>query len=993
MPGWSSWKRMAVAAGGVAIIMAVYGVLLVPLIEGAPQERRDLASLTNPVADWTETTEVDFPGLFPPDAWELGQRKRLQVDQGTAYFQHYAPNEDGDLEVQPFTLVFAPARAIDDPRPPEPPLVLTAPGGALLKFDQPVKLGVPRAGRLQQAVLRGEVTIDRAAGVDSDALHLVAHNVQLQNDFVVTPHRVEFQLGGHRGAGENLVIQLLTDAAVSPDSPLPPIRGIRSLELIKLDYLILAAPPNAAPSPTLGTTEFEVRCKGAFKFDLAASEATLRDQVRINHWSQATRQLLESLAADRMTIRFERRSDATGRTGAYGQSLPTPTDLEIAEVLAVGAPAILDSPARRVRAEAALLGYSPTDRRINLQDKQRVLLIHEDMRFEAPNLEYYLTDDRAIGRAFSEGPGWVHRDATPRQAALHVQWNEAMQLRPHDGLDVLSLYGSPEMSLGADSQFTAKNLHIWLRGGDLGAGSEKPTRRVEPEKMLAEEECESNPLNSQATRNLEVFWEVGASQPTINDTGATTAIPAQPAGHSSGSSSPANSPFQLRADGTPGSNQQRMRVDGDLVRVHLKPAERSYEVQEITVKGSAQLREESAEPGVEPLAIAGSELRVESIGQGLFSAYVVSEQSMGKATLAARGLELFGAELQMDQRTHRTWMEGPGEARFMPTGESSPNSQLDGPATVTWQGGLEFDGQVVRVRGQVVIVFKTLGRDGSRSVVRIQGDSLDVTLNERVDFRTQVSPRSDKIEVERIEMPGAVVLDHWESSPQGEPISIDRFLVRDVALDYASGELSGLGPGWGQSIRAGQAAPLESQPATPDARERLTLVRVAFLDRMEGNVLRKSLAFVQQVEVLADTAEHWEDWKDRETMLSSPEVVTMRGERLETAWVQDEQTRQASWEMAMVGNASVQARSFDATAHRMVYVESKDLIILEGNQRDDAQLTWARRGAAGRDSARARKIMYWKTLGNVEVDGVSSFDATFSGRLDRGGRGTAPRQR
>lgn len=984
MPVWSDLKRSALAALVVFITAGVYGLLVVPFIEGAPRERPDLTTALTEVVDHSVPADEDFPGLFQPDAWELGERKKLQVDQGTAFFQDYAPTEAGDLKVEPFTLVFAPQRAPGDSRPPEPPIVLSAPGGAVLTFDQPVKLGVHRPGRLKRAVLQGQVTIDREAGFDTDALHLMTHNIQLQDDFVVTPHRVEFTLGEHRGAGENLMIQLLTDSAVSPDAPFPPVRGIRSLELIKLDYLVLESPPTAAPEMAQEPTEFEIRCGGSFKFDLVASQATLRHQVTISHLGRNSRHEFEKLTADRMTVRFGRRADAPATVGTYGPTLPTPTELQVEEIFAVGAPAILDSPTRQFHAEAALLGYKPIEKQISMQDDTRVILIHQNLRFEAPSLEYSLIEGRTLGRARSVGPGTLKREATPDQEALEIKWSEEMLLRPHNGLDALSLYGHPVLTLGTESSFEAEKLHVWMREIVLpGApGANSPESKIEPDKMLAEEGVViDSPQLAGAATTLEVYWDRTPAV-TSGAAGGTDSS----SGTANNSAAGAGSPLQLRADGRSGPNRRRMRVDGELVRARLSPLGETYEVQEITVEGNAALNEETTEPGVAPLAINGKMLRVESIGQGLFSAYVVAEESLGKATLAARGLELFGAELQMDQRTHRTWMEGPGEAKLRAQQGSTPASQLDGPASVTWQGGLEFDGRVIRIRGQVVVSFRTKGKGGTLSTVQIQGDALDVTLTEQVDFRTQHLSRGNPIELESIRMPGAVVLDHWETTEQGAPISIDRFGVRDVFVDYRTGELAGIGPGWGQSIRAGQAAPIERSATSAPSGDTLTLVRVAFVERMEGNVFQKRLAFVQQVEVLADEAQNWEDWKPRELMLSSPSLVTMKGDRLESAWVQDEQTRQASWEIAMVGNAVVQGQAFDATAQRMVYVESKDLIILEGTQREDAQLTWARRGIAGRDSARARKIMYWKTLGNVDVDGVSAIDATFSGRLNGASR-------
>ena len=43
-------------------------------------------------------------------------------------------------------------------------------------------------------------------------------------------------------------------------------------------------------------------------------------------------------------------------------------------------------------------------------------------------------------------------------------------------------------------------------------------------------------------------------------------------------------------------------------------------------------------------------------------------------------------------------------------------------------------------------------------------------------------------------------------------------------------------------------------------------------------------------------------------------------------------------EMEAIGNVSVEGATFQALANRMTYAEAKDLLVLEGDGRDDAEL-------------------------------------------------------
>jgi hypothetical protein len=80
-------------------------------------------------------------------------------------------------------------------------------------------------------------------------------------------------------------------------------------------------------------------------------------------------------------------------------------------------------------------------------------------------------------------------------------------------------------------------------------------------------------------------------------------------------------------------------------------------------------------------------------------------------------------------------------------------------------------------------------------------------------------------------------------------------------------------------------------------------------------------------------------------------------------------------EFVATGNAVVEGGAFTARASRISYSEAKDLLIMEGDGRTDAELF--RQQGAGRttEKATARKIFYWPKSKRSYVDGARSLDA------------------
>jgi hypothetical protein len=85
----------------------------------------------------------------------------------------------------------------------------------------------------------------------------------------------------------------------------------------------------------------------------------------------------------------------------------------------------------------------------------------------------------------------------------------------------------------------------------------------------------------------------------------------------------------------------------------------------------------------------------------------------------------------------------------------------------------------------------------------------------------------------------------------------------------------------------------------------------------------------------------------------------------------------------------VEGKTFTARGHRVTYSEAKDLLVLEGDGRTDAQLFQQARPGASTSQTAARKIMFWPKTRRVQIDDIRFIDP--GGALPVRPSGTRPR--
>jgi len=83
-------------------------------------------------------------------------------------------------------------------------------------------------------------------------------------------------------------------------------------------------------------------------------------------------------------------------------------------------------------------------------------------------------------------------------------------------------------------------------------------------------------------------------------------------------------------------------------------------------------------------------------------------------------------------------------------------------------------------------------------------------------------------------------------------------------------------------------------------------------------------------------------------------------------------------ELEATGNTVVEGRTFMARGARVSYAQSKDLLILEGDGRNDAELFRQLTLGGPTNRTAAKKIHYWPKSKRLNMDGIRGGEFEFS---------------
>lgn len=1004
-------QRYVSAFAIVWIAFGGYALLAVPRIEPSVRLRTTDASYDAPQDTTTglmQQHREKVEHLFPPGSWQLQNPKVLETEHGTLVFKDYKPLPDGRMELKPLTLIVYAGSNTQGKAPPRP-LLLDAPDGAILQFDAATDPARADFGRLTGGLLAGEIRIysPPTTPAANDALQITTRNVQLDERRIWTPHAVNFRYGPSYGSGRDLVVTLTPAEKGGKRRSGPAIEGVKTLELVHVDKFhfemtadtalpgkkLVKPVSGAVPAPKPLPAPVEVTCQGPFLFDFEQHIASFEDAVdviRLNPDGPS-----DQLTCQLLSI-YLRPKGSTGESAAETTDKPkTNLALEVDRVVAVGHPVVLRAPSMGATARGQRLEYHFNTRRVVLADNDRVTLHDERFDVEARQIEYEMAESGGLGRMWAAGPGNLRvrkaeglakkttgrlrapiapiaaRADSNAPAMFVASWQKELRLRPHQGQHVVSLIEGASVNVPLTGGFNADEIHLWLneipRAPSATKSSNKPQFgsgkfEIQPDRMLALGHVKilAEQLDGDTGR-LEVWFRNSPAAAT------TTAAATE------STQSPLLPTRTTDPTAAAKPAAQKFKLWGDLVRIEISRQGEITALKEVSVDGKVRL-EEQPPPGTEavaPLVITGNTLQLEGGLEKDAVVVVLGEP----AVVAARGTTMRGSNIHLHRGDNLAWIEGPGEM-LLPLARDLNGAKVERPTNVavTWQTGLEFDGQLAHFAGNV---------EARTDQQWARGDALDVTLVERLDFMQTKSTSEPKVEA--IEFNGHFAMENRSFDKRKQLASIEKMEAVSLRVEQQSGNMRAAGPGWVSTVRLGGSNnPLAARlnpaaspkPAAPTSTEpQFTYLFAEFQLQIEGNFYQRQVEFQRHVRAVYGPVTGWDKTLD----IDRPELleeggVLMNCQRLTLREMPGSTRDSTSLEMEATGDTVVEGRGFTARAARIGYVDEKQLLVLEGDGRRDAELSRQTRIGGPQSHLSARKIMYWRFDNRVEVDDARSLE-------------------
>jgi hypothetical protein len=684
------------------------------------------------------------------------------------------------------------------------------------------------------------------------------------------------------------------------------------------------------------------------------------------------------------------------------------TRLAPAILVAQGHPVIVTSPARRAEARGERIQIGLREKRVVINGGTDVMLRYGPNVLRAPAIDYQHASSEsgsALGHFRARGPGSLVyvRDPTNPTQALRASWQQSVELGREQGQPVLLMEGRPLFGMVETGAMEADRIKLYLRelqddALSDGAGArppeapdEKNKLRLVPDRLIAGGNVVVK--TAQLTCQTEELLTTFHLQPSST---APVEAGAAPAG---------NAPSPITLGPQQNSSQQTFELDAQQMRLEVHMRGQAIVPSSAVCEGHVVLREVPLPTSSDqPLEVRGGKLTIDQLESG--TAHIVltgagpgDAAGSKMAQLVGRGTTVFTEVVELDQRGNRLWSNGPGKATLILTrGINGRASDSPVPVDVSWQGGLQFDGQNVLIQKTVVVA----GVDDT-----LRCDELSAKLSAPVQLGQRVEQRA--VDVAEIECRGRVSIDHRSRDEVGLT-SHERVQLERLTINQQTGAISGDGPGVIRSTRFGAGLAALTGPQAnsstqaiaakpPTSGSKLHFLRIDFQRKLVGDIYVRALSFDGRVRTVYGPVDAWEqelngsrpETLPPDSVVLSCDTLSINEDPLAARTAvnaQEAETRPLGpVQLEAKGNVHIDGHSesqgtFGAVADRATYEQSKDVFLLEGGSRTPAQL-WLRRYPGEQVTPlTAGRIRYDRTTGLPKVERFQHFEIT-PGNLEK----------
>ena len=885
------------------------------------------------VATSTDRFVRELAPLFPEGSWELDQPMVLRSPQATILLREFEQLNDESIQVRPCTLVFwgkdeqadsatAQVEETAEKRPSRRgPIIMQAPEGAILRFDEAIDLSNGVIGKPVEGRLVGPIRIVSPTGPDTENLVINTSEVVIEEQRIWTPENVSFHLGENHGEGRYLMINRLPrEAARAKDKSEKKKSMLDELGIIELEHLNrlrLMVPAESLPTGDfLGTgnrpravaqTEknqttgeqflpVDVHCDGWLRLDLQRMIATVQDNVVLVR--KVPQKPVDTLRADQVVMHLSRTSPRNRIDGSKRDDQP----LSLTRIVATGNPIVIDVPSESAHVESRYMEFSYRTGKTLLRGynpfapkpwpKEEVLPVSVEaagQQIVASAVDMVAHEDRMQMQLVAAGPGQYHGSGELlRDESVRATWSRSLSIRPWQGQQLLKIDGaavveSPGMGLiqsdTVELTVRQEQQHIATRldGSPVYEPQLIPVKLVSQSAPGARTQIQSPRMNGSLER-LTVLFETRETNLAGQSGGAQDLGRQRPGSRNAGWSSFASQTNV--ADGTtdsPPEPPSSFHVDGGALTLWANFADES--ISQLEVDGSSHVMERSPQGEIVSEAHATSvAFQIDAMGRP--TGHLIGMP----AGLKMSGMELQGNEIQLSGQLNRVTVPGPGSLKLpldlaalaqqsgtpgrpiavpqrnTPMGDNvAENVQ---PVHVQWQDGLVFDGQTATLHGNV-------SATGEDLLIRTT-KNLFVTLDRRVDF-SNADALDEQPGVARITADGGVFAIQRTRDERGALNASRQLLTQDWKMDLATGETVANGPGllavttFSNKLPAfGMVRKPQTQQSSADTQQtgKLTQLSLAFGGQLTGDTIKRVGRLDGDIQGWLGTVSDWDQRVD-----------------------------------------------------------------------------------------------------------------------------------
>ncbi|MFZ5833054.1 MAG: hypothetical protein ACOY3P_23450 [Planctomycetota bacterium] len=816
--------------------------------------------------------------------------------------------------------------------------------------------------------------------------------------------RLHLELGGAGGVKATPMQQSIPDAA-----------GAASGSIVRrLSGAQPAMPGSLGIDPNL---PLEVTCQGPFRCDLVNQVATFED--RVNVWRVHPVGPSDQMNCELLAIYFA--GGPAGSSGpappdaASGDS-PSRT-MQVTRIEARGNPVVISAPSEKVYARGQRVEHDLVRGRTTLESDSESVLQREHNEIHARTLFYQAAATGKLGEIFASGPGWIRGQMGERpDQKLFARWNEKLRVQPQEQSQVISLTGGAAVGFDAMGEIAAREIHFWLH--ELPQEKQGDAMQLLPDRMLALTgvAIQSQQLTGALEERMEIWfepagspsnerWRAGqasvalappriltqyrvprvAAYPTGGSVLEGAAAPGGAGGRGSAASASVYAVTPVAQGGGAGEDAAGGDLAAPAAASHPLPAQaagRSHfeirgrrlrarvalpehgeaELVELLLEDDVEFKEtQTAQPGERPIRITGKQVHAIDAMRPHAAVTVVGEPAK-HAHFEGRGLGLTGPNINLNRGVNRLWVDGGGRMD-VPIDRDLQGQPLAVPSmlSIDFQKRMEFDGLTARFEQSVV---------AGTPAQRLMTETLEVIFREPIRF-AEGQPQPDA-QPKQILCRGGVSMES-RTIENGQQVRLDRMQMADLGINLLSGAMTGGGPGWlvsvfhgDDSTLPGQGAsgfgrllPAEREPKPADPNDPgLRCLHVHFRGAMSGNLLSRSVSFERVRTVYAPVRDWMATLDEDDPARLGPGGVIMRCDRLTVNQMTTPLNGRQTVELEADGNIKVDGQGFSARGLRMTYAEAKDLLVLEGDGRTDAELFHQRQVGGEWQQYAARKLLF-----------------------------------